>query len=269
MQNEEFRMQNEEPKEALPPDSAFSIPHSAFPPWGFRDLLLVVLCAVGSILLAQSGGLTALALVRGWENLPPPLKLMKDVRFLLPVQLVAYTVTVAFIYFLIAVKYRRGFREAVRWRTVGGQWPAFLFLGTVLAVASQVIPLLFPRKRPMPIEELFTGPLAGYLLAFFGIVIAPFVEELFFRGRVYPVFERHWGLEPAVVATAACFAAIHYPQLGGGWPEVLAIFLVGTAFTYARGRTGSLVPPYLMHVGYNTTLFAAIFVASQGFKKFN
>lgn len=250
------------------PESAPPIPEPVFPPWGFRDLLLVLLCAVGSLLLAQSGALTVLALMRGWEHLPPPASMMKDVRLLLPVQLLAYAVTVAFIYFLIVVKHRLKFGEAMRWLSVGGRWPSFLFLGTALALSAQFIPLLFPRKRPMPIEELFTGPLAGYLLAFFGIVIAPLVEELFFRGLVYPVFERHWGLEGAVLATAACFAAIHVPQLGGGWPEVLAIFLVGAAFSYARGRTGSLVPPYLMHVGYNTTLFAAIYVASQGFTKF-
>lgn len=252
-----------------PPDSALPIPHSAFPPWGFRDLALLTLCAVGSLLLAQVGGLALLAAVHGSTNLPDLRILMKDVRFLLPMQLIAYVMILLSIYFLVVVRHRQNFWNGVRWRAVGGRWPAFLFLGTVLAVASQFLPLMFPRKRPLPIEELFTGPLAGYLLAFFGIAIAPFVEELFFRGLVYPVFERHWGLEGAVLATAACFAAIHVPQLGGGWAEVLAIFLVGAAFSYARGRTGSLVPPYLMHVGYNTTLFAAIFVASQGFKKFH
>ena len=210
-----------------------------------------------------------MAAVQGGVHLPDLKVLMKDVRFLLPIQLVAYVIIVICIYLLVVVRYKQKFWDSVRWRTVGGRWPAFFFLGMVLAVASQLLPLLFPRNRHLPIEELFTGPLAGYLLAFFGIAIAPFVEELFFRGLVYPVFERHWGLEAAVLATAACFAAIHVPQLGGGWAEVLAIFLVGAAFSYVRGRTGSLVAPYLMHVGYNTTLFAAIFVASQGFKKFN
>jgi hypothetical protein len=261
-------MTNGEQSEALSPDSAFRIPHSEFPPWGFRDLALLLLCAIGSLVLAQAGGLTVLAVVRGWHNLPAPAALMRDVRFLLPVQFAAYLMFVLSIYLLIAVWRRWPFWEAVRWRWVGGRWPGFVFLGTALALGAQLLPLLFPRHRRMPIEDLFTGPLAGYLLAFFGIVIAPFVEELFFRGVVYPVFERRWGLEVAVLATAACFASIHIPQLGKSWPEVLAIFLVGAAFSYARGRTGSLLPPYLMHVGYNTTLFAAIFVASQGFTKF-
>ena len=259
-----------EPSTPNPESAIFNLQSEIpFPPWGFRDLALLTVCAVGSLLLAQAGGLALWAAARGGPHLPDLKILMKDVRFLLPIQSVAYVMIVLAIYLLVVVRHRQKFLDAVRWRTVGGRWPAFLFLGTALAFASQLLPLLFPRNRRMPIEELFTGPLAGYLLAFFGIAIAPFVEELFFRGLVYPVFEKHWGLEAAVLATGACFAAIHVPQLGGGWPEVVAIFLVGSAFSYARGRTGSLVPPYLMHVGYNTTLFAAIFVASQGFKKFN
>ena len=233
MTNEE---QERAPESSL--DSAFCIPHSEFPPWGFRDLLMLVLVAVLALFLVQGGAVLALFLVHGRAGLPPVARLMRDVRFLLPVQLIAYAVVVWIIYLLIAVKYQRQFWEALRWRTVGRNWPVFVFLGGVLALVSQLFPLLFPSHRHMPIEDLFTGPLAGYLLAFFGIAIAPFVEELFFRGMVYPVFERAWGLEPAVLATGACFAAIHVPQLGGGWPQVLAIFVVGAALSYARGQIG-------------------------------
>ena len=120
----------------------------------------------------------------------------------------------------------------------------------------------------MPIEKLFNGPLAGYLLAVFGIGVAPFVEELLFRGLIYPVLEHRWGMEPAVLTTAGLFASIHIQQLDGAWPQVGVIFLVGVVLSYARGRTGSLAPSYLMHLSYNSTLFVAIFLSSEGFHRF-
>jgi membrane protease YdiL (CAAX protease family) len=50
---------------------------------------------------------------------------------------------------------------------------------------------------------------------------------------------------------------------------VLAIFLVGAVFSYVRGRTGTLLAPYLMHLSYNTTLFVALYLSSGRFTRFS
>lgn len=239
----------------------------ADPPWGIRDLLQVALFIFTAVLLSQTVGYLLFRYFSG----DPSLGIggtTEDVRFVLPVQLAAYGLTVGFVFLMIEGKYNRNFWEAIRWRSVGGRAPLFLLAGIALAFASQLVPVLFPSERHLPIEKLFTGPLSGYLLAGFGVGIAPFVEELIFRGVVYPVLEVRWGLEAAVLSTAALFAAIHAPQLGGGLPQVGYIFLVGVALSYARGRTGNLVPPYLIHVSYNATLFTALYLSSEGFRKF-
>lgn len=239
------------------------------PPWGFRDLVQVILFSILSMLLCEAAGLLFLWRWQGGGRLAKPAAdLFSDVRFVLPVQLAAYLLIVAFIYFLIRGKYKKDFWEALHWRSVGPRGPLFLLAGVTLAIAALFVPLVFPADRPMPIEKLFNSPLAGYLLAMFGICVAPFVEELLFRGVLYPVLERRWGLETAVLSTAALFASIHIQQLNWAWPQVAAIFLVGVALSYARGRSGSLVPSYLMHLSYNSTLFVAIFVSSGGFRHF-
>ena len=251
--------ENPEIVEAIPQD----------PPWGFRDLVQVTLFAILSMLICEAAGLFFLWRWQGGGRLArSTTELFSDVRFVLPVQLGAYLLIVAFIYFLIRSRYKRDFWEAIHWHSVGSRAPLFLMAGVTLAIAALFVPLLFPADRPMPIEKLFNGPLAGYLLAMFGICVAPFVEELLFRGVLYPVLERRWGLETAVLSTAALFASIHIQQLNWAWPQVAAIFLVGMALSYVRGRSGSLVPSYLMHLGYNSTLFVAIFVSSGGFHHF-
>jgi membrane protease YdiL (CAAX protease family) len=54
--------------------------------------------------------------------------------------------------------------------------------------------------------------------------------------------------------------------LWGGWEEIGAIFVVGVAFSYTRGKTGSLAPSYLMHLGYNMALFASLYLSTDGFR---
>lgn len=243
-------------------------PPEADPPWGFRDLAMVLLIAVTALFFAQAVGGAAYTVLRHrWGWTATVREMLDDVRFILPVQLAAYTLTVGFIYTMVVWKYRRRFWEAIHWRPVAKGAPGFLLAGVVLAFASQLVPHIFPTQRTLPIERLFSSPMAAYLLALFGILVAPFVEELLFRGVVFPVFQRYWGLAAAVLITAALFAGIHAPQLGGGLPQVSAIFFVGLALGYARGRTGSLVPPYLMHLSYNSTLFVSLYVATKGFEQ--
>ncbi len=237
----------------------------ADPPWGFRDLVQVTLFLIMSMLLCEAIGEYFLWWI---GRLRPAKDLLSDVRFVLPVQLGAYLMIVGFISFVIRGRYKREFWDAIHWRSVGERTPLFLLAGVTLALTALFVPVLFPADRPTPIEKLFNGPLAGYLLAIFGIGVAPFVEELLFRGVLYPVLERRWGLEAAVLSTALLFASIHIQQLNWALPQVAAIFLVGVALSYARGRSGSLVPSYLIHLGYNSTLFVAIFVSSEGFRHF-
>ncbi len=243
-------------------------PPAPDPPWGLRELFHVVAFFVTAFLLSNfTAALLYSALSGHVGGLPKLTQLTGDARFILPVQFLAYVLTVGFIYLMVTWKYRRRFWETIRWKTVGERTSLFLTAGVMLAFASQLIPVLFPSDRPLPIEKLFNSPTSGYLLAAFGILIAPFVEELVFRGMMYPVFERHLGLMLAVVLTAALFAAIHAPQLGKGWPQVTAIFVVGLALSYARGRTGSLVPAYLIHLSYNSTLFVLLYISTEHFRK--
>jgi membrane protease YdiL (CAAX protease family) len=91
------------------------------------------------------------------------------------------------------------------------------------------------------------------------------MEELFFRGFLYPVLARRLGAVASVVITAAAFGLLHCAQLKYSW-AVLIIFLVGVMLTTVRAITKSVGASFLVHVGYNATLSALIFAATSGFR---
>jgi hypothetical protein len=92
------------------------------------------------------------------------------------------------------------------------------------------------------------------------------MEELFFRGFLYPVLARRMGAFWGIVLTALPFGLIHAVQYGYAWGAVLIIFLVGVVLTTIRAKTKSVASSFLAHVGYNGTLMVLAAVATDGFR---
>ena len=103
-------------------------------------------------------------------------------------------------------------------------------------------------------------------MAAFGITFAPLVEELFFRGFLYPVAARRIGVAASVVITALLFALIHAAQLAQAWAPLLLLWFVGVVLTAVRAWTKSVGASFCIHVGYNATLFLLLFLASDHFR---
>jgi hypothetical protein len=117
---------------------------------------------------------------------------------LVPVMVLSYLVTMTFMYLLIRYIRNYPFWQAVRWKwPSGGVWFLYLCGGVVLAFVVGVISKFLPIPKKLPIDLMFRDRASAFLLAGFGIAIAPLVEELCFRGFLYPVLAR-W--LPAVLA---------------------------------------------------------------------
>ena len=241
---------------------------TADPPWALADLGAFIAFAVFSFLFVNLIAAALFSFLRsrlGWEMTIE--EVFTEAPFVVSIQAGWEFLWFLFIYFTITMKYRRRFWQALRWKPGPQRRNFYLMAGVGLAFLAQLLFYFFPSEERLPIERLFTSVESAYLLAFFGVCVAPFVEELVFRGFFYPVFEKRWGLEAAVFLTAVMFAAIHVPQLRGGGPEIAAIFIVGAAFSYCRGKTGSLLPPFLMHLSYNACLFVSMYLSTDGFRE--
>jgi membrane protease YdiL (CAAX protease family) len=75
-----------------------------------------------------------------------------------------------------------------------------------------------------------------------------------------------WGRFLAVLLTSGSFAMVHSEQLGRAWGPLLVLFLVGLVLTGARVVTRSVTPGFLIHVGYNLSLFSLLYVGTDHFR---
>jgi membrane protease YdiL (CAAX protease family) len=183
-------------------------------------------------------------------------------------QSLAYLLILGYMYFLVTRERRRpDFLAAIHWN-----WPARSVLaacllgGAVLSVALQMLAHFLPIPKELPIDSFFQTPAEAWALSILSITLAPLMEELFFRGFLYPVLARSLGLPVAVFLTALGFAALHGMQLMFSWGPVLVIFLVGVVLTLVRAKTNSVASGVLIHMAYNGTITAAMFAATDGFR---
>ena len=101
---------------------------------------------------------------------------------------------------------------------------------------------------------------AGLLLLFSLVIWQPVVEELAFRGIMQGVLLRTRlgrirlaGLSGANGLTSLAFVVLHIVHQP--WPWALAVFAPSLLFGYFRDRSGSVLPPLVMHVVFNLAFF--------------
>src|SRR5437868_15145331 len=81
------------------------------------------------------------------------------------------------------------------------QKTAYELGGVVLAFGLQAVAHFLPMPKELPIDRFFQTPAEAWILSLFGATFAPLIEELFFRGFLYPVLARRLGLFLGVVLT--------------------------------------------------------------------
>jgi membrane protease YdiL (CAAX protease family) len=141
-------------------------------------------------------------------------------------------------------------------------WAAAAGLGLVLLVGVYLAVAVLDQVLHGGREQGLTPPgwepsHALQYAANFVVVagVAPFVEELTFRGLGFSLLERY-GRWTAIVAVGVLFALAH--GLVQALPE-LALF--GCALAWLRWRTGSVVPGMVLHASFNAiSLITAVTV---------
>jgi len=234
------------------------------PVWNGWDVLLI---AVLTALLAFF--LVPLLVAFGAQHFVYPheslLELAQKPALALLSQFLAYVSVALYMVVLIQGKYHRGFWLAVRWNWPGIVGVSMLGVG-VLMLGFDLLGRFLPMPKDTPFEQFFDRPLDAYLLAVFAVTLGPLMEELFFRGFLYPVLARRLGAVWGILLTALPFGLIHFFQYGRSWGAVLIIFLVGVVLTAVRAVTKSVASSFLAHVGYNGTLMVLAALQTDGFR---
>jgi uncharacterized protein len=171
--------------------------------------------------------------------------------------------------------FRAPFWRTIGWRTLEtGQTPraaAYLGLivsGFMLAILVTMSSAVFKAPKQTPIEQFFQDRRSALLLMSMAVLLAPLLEETIFRGYIYPVIARSFGVNTSILVTGTLFGLLHASQLWGAWAQIAMLVMVGIVFTYARAKTHTVVASYLLHVSYNSCLFLGFLVASHGLRHF-
>jgi len=184
---------------------------------------------------------------------------------LLAPQFIWFAVVALFLLDYTKAKFHQTLWQAVRWNWPSHRWPVMVGIGFITMLSLQGLERLLPLPKNSPFNQFFDRPLDAYAFAFLAIAFAPFMEELFFRGFLYPVLARRLGVFAGVLLTALPFALIHEPEYKA-WGPVLIIFLVGLVLTAVRAKTKSVGASFIVHAIYNGVPVIAAIIASHGFQ---
>lgn len=233
--------------------------------WTYRDALYLLLFSFPALIVASVACMAVfhgIYSMMGWEVVAD--ELSGKAPLVVAIQLVWWILLLGFIYAVVTVKYRLPFGRAIGWTRP--ERPASMYFagGVLLALSVAILAHFVPMPtEKLPIEELLRDRFSLMVLAFFGVLIAPAIEELVFRGFLFPVVERSHGPLVAVVATSALFSLVHAQQYGWHWQNLTMLLYVGIVFGTVRAKTRSLLPSTLMHAAYNATLFVGLFAAGD------
>ncbi len=121
--------------------------------------------------------------------------------------------------------------------------PAIMGLGGLWALFCQSRGWNAEQEVLQRMLELSGGEaVVGAVLA---VLVAPFLEELFFRGFVQPVFVRRLGSLGGVLAASSLFGIIHGPL------AAVPVGALSVLLGVLHERTGRLIAPVCVHVVHN------------------
>jgi membrane protease YdiL (CAAX protease family) len=240
------------------------------PSWSGWDVLYIVMVMFGSLLICLLG-LTMVVKRVAY----PGVAFMQVMSFPLVAfagQMCSYLVTLGFMFTTATQNSEGGFGPAVRWNWPRA-WAMYLALGIAFAIGLQFLARFLPMPKEIPMEAFFKTALRAWIISIAAMTLVPLMEELFFRGFLYPVVARRMGIIFAVLFTAVSFTAIHIPQLAdphmplsASWGAVLLIFIIGLALTIVRAVKKSVAAGVLVHMAYNGFTSLAAIVVSGGFR---
>lgn len=128
-------------------------------------------------------------------------------------------------------------------------------------ISELLVPKAYQQLHPL-LQFVQTGHGQwGWLLlgVFLAVVLAPVVEESFFRGIIQSALRRRLGGPwPAILLSSFIFAAIHVDWARvRGFEVLLPLLALAVALGYLYERTGRLWPSIVTHAVFNAVNVAA------------
>src|SRR6516165_8891012 len=263
-----------------PPHPALEAPRApAYPEdleitWSWPHFILFVFFGFASLIFIQSVLAVQLAPKKHLTASQLQEYLLSKPQFAIGSMLLWYAAIFFFLYVTLSVLRGRSFWESLGWRSLKtrpGELPrnplVYFASGCGLSLFVAIVSARMKAPENLPMVELFKYRQVGLMFMAMAVLVAPLVEETLFRGYLYPLFARSFGVWPGILLTGVLFGLMHGAQLGWTWSLVTILIGVGIVFTLVRARTGSVFASYLMHLGYNSLISFFAVLGTHGFSK--
>ncbi len=148
---------------------------------------------------------------------------MNKPQFLFGSNLIWYGLIFLFLYVTLSVLRDLSFWNTLGWRSLKpdntghtrSPWVYFSADAGWRFLWRWLVRRYTPRKYADP--RVAEERQSALLLMCMAVVVAPLVEETVFRGYLYPLFAKSFGIVPTVMVTGTLFGLMHGSQLGWSW----------------------------------------------------
>lgn len=227
------------------------------PPWGLASALFVWLAALLTLLLLpalvvliflfiKNPALSREQFLRAVTS--DPTAILIQVAAIFPAHLL--TLGIAW-----AVVTRFGKRPF--WKHLGWSWSEnFGFwssagLAVLMLIVGGILKTFYEGDETSMDQLIASSNATRFTVAFLAAATAPLVEEIVYRGVLYPAAQRVIGMFWAVIAVALIFSLPHADQYKQNFVVFAAVAIFGLMLTIVRARTKRLLPCFVMHAVFN------------------
>lgn len=172
-------------------------------------------------------------------------------------------ITTIFLVLLFTVWFNRagikelGLKKATRQDLLKYGVAGGILLMTLIVLLGMLINYWQPQIDQQPFEAVLrsVGGLTGFFIMFgMGAIMAPFSEELYFRGMVYPVFRNYLGPLGGALIAGLIFGIAHWDL----W-RTLPLAVGGALLCYIYEKTDSIWVPMLAHGMWNGIMSMVVY----------
>ena len=142
------------------------------------------------------------------------------------------------------------------WRRFLAFRPTDIYLGIMVGVVARAVGIIvqYLISGRMPGGNLILGGVSGtyvFTAVIAPVVLAPLIEEPFFRGLLQGSLDRVIRPWPSLIATSVIFALVH--TIADGWSVTLVVTMLVYALLagYATQQTKRLAPAIIGHAAFN------------------
>ena len=128
----------------------------------------------------------------------------------------------------------------------------------IVILHNTLLTLLGVDTQGDQIAEMFNQLQSPAWLFFVGAIVAPIVEEIFFRGFLFQGFRQKYGWLPALFLSSAIFGIAHLDPV-----SLIPTFVLGCVFAYVYHRSNSVWPSVLFHAAINSASLCAVYVITK------